>query len=170
MKIKYEYRKPSFLSTIIVILAVLFVCRYFDINLNVNFSTNIDTNSERIEVEFVRHIDGDTTVFNVNGEEKTVRYLAIDTEETVHPTEESTELGYEASEYVENKLQNATLIELEFDPNSDEEDYYGRLLAWIWVDGELLQLELVELDLATVAYVYDDYKYLDELYAAENAN
>ena len=38
-------------------------------------------------------------------------------------------------------------------------DTYDRLLAWVWVDGELLNYKLVEEGLAYVKYLYGDYKY-----------
>ena len=43
-----------------------------------------------------------------------------------------------------------------------------RLLAWIWVDGELLNYQLVRLGLATVKYVNNDkMAYLKALKEAE---
>lgn len=130
-------------------------------------TTTEETVSERIPVTFTRHVDGDTSWFHVDGKDIKVRYLAIDTEETVHPTKEATEIGYTASEYVEETLSSAKKIELEYDANSDAVDKYDRTLAWVWVDGKLFQKELVENGLAKVAYVYADYKYLDQLYAAQ---
>ena len=45
------------------------------------------------------------------------------------------------------------------DENSDIFDNYDRLLAWVWVDGELLNYKLVEEGLAYVKYLYGDYRY-----------
>ena len=56
------------------------------------------------------------------------------------------------------------MIELEYDEGSDREDKYGRQLAWVFVDGELLQRELVAQGLAEVKYIYGDYAYTEELY------
>lgn len=165
---KYNYKKKILIMLLSLFSLLLTACGINSGELYKLIEVSTETTADRVTVEFVRHIDGDTTVFLVDGEETTVRYLAIDTEETVHPTEEATEQGQIASDYVKEKLENATIIELEFDENSDSEDYYGRLLAWVWVDNELLQLELIEKNLATVAYVYGDYKYLDLLYDAEN--
>ena len=40
-------------------------------------------------------------------------------------------------------------------------------MAWVWVDGVLLQQSLVEKGLAEVAYLYDDYQYTSLLQDAE---
>ena len=119
------------------------------------------------KVKFEACVDGDTIKVTLNNEVKTVRFLAVDTPETKHPTKGVEPYGKEASEYTCNKVTNAKKIELEYDKNSDKEDKYGRLLAWIWVDGSLLQKELIDNGLARVAYLYGDYKYTSELQALE---
>lgn len=119
------------------------------------------------KVKFEDCVDGDTIKVTINNEIKTVRFLAIDTPETKHPTKGVEPYGKEASEYTCEKVTNAKKIELEYDENSDKEDKYGRLLAWIWVDGNLLQKELITNGLAKVAYLYDDYKYTSELQELE---
>ena len=78
-------------------------------------------------------------------------------------TKEKEPFGKEASEYVCNTLTNAKKIQLEFDDGSDETDKYGRVLAWVYADGKLLQRELVKQGLAEVKYIYGDYAYTDEL-------
>ena len=129
--------------------------------------TLFDLSNSKEEVEFVRVVDGDTARFILNGEEVTCRFLAIDTPESVKPGTAVEPYGKEASGYTEELLSKADKIELEFDPKSDKEDKYGRLLAWVFIDDELLVIKLLEKGLAEVEYVYDDYKYLDELYKAQ---
>ncbi|MCM1370284.1 MAG: thermonuclease family protein [Clostridium sp.] len=104
-------------------------------------------------------IDGDTASFNYNNDIIKVRFLAIDTPESVHPKKEVESFGKEASIFTCSKLTNATKIELEFDDNSSKTDKYDRYLAWIWVDDILLQDTLIKEGLAEVAYLYGDYKY-----------
>ena len=111
------------------------------------------------KVTFDSCVDGDTFKILLNGEKKSVRMIAIDTPESVHPTKEVEYYGKEASEYTCNKLKNASKIELEYDENSDSEDKYERLIAWVFVDDLLLQEDLIENGYAKVAYLYDDYKY-----------
>lgn len=121
---------------------------------------NVSANEE---VTFSKCVDGDTFKVILNEEEYTVRMLAVDTPETVHPTKGVEYYGKEASNYTCDKLTNAKKIELEYDANSDKKDKYDRLLAWVFVDDELLQELLVENGYAKVAYLYDDYKYTNLL-------
>lgn len=118
----------------------------------------------RKTVQFSKCTDGDTAHFLMDGEDITVRFLAIDTPEY---TKEKEPYGKEASEYTCSAISNATQLELEYDDGSDTSDKYGRHLAWVYVDGRLLQKELVEEGLAEVAYLYGDYAYTDELYEAQ---
>lgn len=113
-------------------------------------------------VELVRCVDGDTARFMVNGVEETIRFLAIDTPETVKPGTPVQPYGKEARDYTCNILTNASEIKLEYE-TKNQTDKYGRSLAWIFVDGELLQKNLIHKGFGKVAYLYGDYKYTDEL-------
>ena len=130
------------------------------------FSTNVM--AEKETVTFSDCVDGDTIKVERNGKQVTVRFLAIDTPETVHPTKGVEPYGKEASDYTCDKVKNAKTLELELDPGSDEFDKYERLLAWIYVDGNLLQSELVSLGYARVAYLYGDYLYTADLQELES--
>ena len=123
--------------------------------------------AKEMSVKFSECVDGDTAKFKYKDEIITTRFLAIDTPETKHPTKGEEPFGKEASEYTCNKLKNAEKIKLEFDEDSDEKDKYDRYLVWVFVDDELLQKKLVRKGLASVAYLYGDYKYTDELEEAE---
>lgn len=143
---------------------------YYDKNFNVTTLEKLSKNNEETEkvmVKFNEGVDGDTVKFEMNGEIIKVRFLAVDTPESVHPTKEVQAYGVEASNFTKEKLKNAKTIELEFDNNSDKTDKYGRYLAWIWVEGELLQDLLVKEGLAKVAYLYADYKYTSLLQESE---
>ena len=59
-------------------------------------------------------------------------------------------------------ITNAEYIVVEYELKN-KVDKYGRSLAWIWVDGNLLQKELVEAGYAEVAYIYGKYKYTESL-------
>lgn len=144
--------------------------KYYDKNLNQTTFEELSQNNqetEKVEVKFVDSVDGDTAEFEMNGETIKVRFLAVDTPESVHPTKEVQAYGVEASNFTKEKLQSAKKIELEFDNNSDKMDKYNRYLAWIWIDGELLQDLLVKEGLAKVAYLYADYKYTEQLQKSE---
>ncbi len=108
-------------------------------------------------------IDGDTAAFIVNGKSYHVRMLAVDTPEVDENLRQLDPWGKAASNYTKSVLNSANQIVLELDPGSDTFDKYGRILAWVWVDGELHNYNLVEQGLAKVAYLYGDYLYTNEL-------
>ena len=127
------------------------------------FLIGINFTYAKEQVQFSSCVDGDTIKITFNNKIYTVRMLAIDTPESVHPTKGVEYQGKEASEYTCNLIKNAKKIELEYDDNSDKTDKYDRLLAWVFVDDILLQKELVANGYAKIAYLYDDYKYTKEL-------
>ena len=118
-------------------------------------------------VKFSDCVDGDTIKVLVDKKEYTIRMLAIDTPESVHPTKGVEYYGKEASNYTCNLVKNAKKLEIEYDDDSDKIDKYDRLLVWVFVDGKLLQKELVSNGYAKVAYLYGDYKYTSELEDAQ---
>lgn len=122
------------------------------------------TANTRESATLAKCVDGDTTHFVVHGNTIKVRYLAIDAPEY---TKEKEPYGKEASDYVCDILTNAQRIELEYDDGSDGVDKYGRTLAWVYADGELLQAGLVNQGLAEVNYIYGDYACTEELKALE---
>lgn len=131
----------------------LFICIFINVNVF----------ADEIKVEFSKCVDGDTAKFIYKDEVITARFLAIDTPESVHPTVGEEPFGKDASNFTCNTLEKADEIVLEFDSNSDKTDKYDRYLVWVFVDGKLLQKELISKGYAEVAYLYDDYKYTEEL-------
>jgi len=125
------------------------------------------SNDQRIPADFVRHVDGDTTVLKIEGKEQKVRFLLIDTPETVKPNTKVQPFGLEASKRTKELLSTASEITFEYD-KGDKTDRYGRALGYILVDGTLLQKTLVREGLARVAYVKEpNTKYLAELEQAQ---
>ncbi|MEV9641904.1 thermonuclease family protein [Mammaliicoccus sciuri] len=119
-----------------------------------------------IPVELVKTIDGDTIKIMYEGKEQTVRYLLIDTPETNHPRLGKQPFGQEAKVRNQELLQKGKL-EIEFDIG-EKYDKYGRLLAYIYIDGKSVQEQLLKEGLARVAYVYPpNTRYLDEFEKAE---
>lgn len=114
----------------------------------------------KVKATLSKCVDGDTTHFRIHDKEAKVRYLAIDTPEY---TKEKEPYGKEASEFVCTLLTQAKQIEIEYDDGSDQQDKYGRTLAWVFADDVLVQAELVKHGLAEVTYLYGDYAYTDEL-------
>lgn len=114
-------------------------------------------------VLFYKCVDGDTAWFLINGKKEKVRFLGINTPESVHSNGIIEDYGLDASNYTCDLLKNADTIYLEYDNNSDRYDKYDRLLAWVFVDNNNLSELLVKKGLAKVDYIYGDYKYVDNL-------
>lgn len=95
------------------------------------------------EVELSACVDGDTAHFTEDGDSWfSVRFLGVDTPESTAAIEE---WGKAASEFTCEKLTNADTIVLEYDENADARTTGDRWLAFVWYDGRLLNLELVEM-------------------------
>ena len=114
--------------------------------------------SKKQTAKFVKAVDGDTAKLSVKGRTYTFRFLAVDTPETVKPNTPVAFMGKRASDYTKSELK-------QYDGNKT--DKYGRRLAWIWVDGKLLQDKLVRKGYARVYYIYGKYRYTDILKTSE---
>ena len=121
---------------------------------------NMDFFKDGYEIVTLESIsDGDTASFRLKTGAYRTRFLSVNTPETANGIEP---WGFKAKEFTTSILQNAKTIILEKDPKLPAEstfDHYDRLLAHVWVDGELLQYKLIEESLATAKYFYDDYRY-----------
>lgn len=106
-------------------------------------------------VQFAAGVDGDTSKFYINGRKQTVRYLLIDTPESVKPNMPVQPFAKEASAFTTNALKRAKSIQLDYDQTGDRGDKYGRLLAYVYVDGKDLNEMLVRQGLARVGFVYE---------------
>lgn len=93
------------------------------------------------EVELVSTTDGDTARFRdiITGEVFILRFLGIDTPETYAGEDP---WGLAASTFTKKRLNEAKTIILESEGARTEA--YGRYLGFVWVDGVLLNLEIVE--------------------------
>lgn len=88
-------------------------------------------------------VDGDTIDVTVDGVEERVRLIGIDTPETKKPETPVQCFGPEASAYTESLLPDGTTLHLERDVEA--RDKYGRLLAYVYVAGSglFVNLEIV---------------------------
>ena len=120
-------------------------------------------NTEKQELLFkvIKVIDGDTIKLE-NGE--IVRYLGIDTPETVHPSKPVQCFGKEAS--AKNKeLVEGKLVKLEKDIT--DRDKYGRLLRYVWIGDLFINDEFVRQGYA-YAYTYPpDVKHNEQFVQAQ---
>lgn len=123
-------------------------------------SYRVINGSNKISIELDSCIDGDTAWFIVDGKKTKVRFLGIDTPESINIKEE---YGVDASNYTCDMLKNAKDIYIEFDSNSKKYDKYDRMLGYVFVDNNNLSELLLSKGLAEVKYIYDEYKYIDRL-------
>jgi micrococcal nuclease len=77
-------------------------------------------------------VDGDTVKVRMGDRTETVRYLGVDTPETVKPGTRVQCFGKQASEY-NRRLVEGRAVRLRY--SVERRDRYGRLLAYVYVDG-----------------------------------
>ena len=120
-----------------------------------------ELNKNRQSVKVTRVIDGDTV--EIEGGQK-VRYIGIDTPETVHPDMKVQCFGKEASN--KNKeLVEGKMVELEKDVS--ETDKYGRLLRYVYIGQIFVNDYLVRQGYAHASSYPPDIKYQGQLQEAE---
>jgi len=105
----------------------------------------------------VRVIDGDTIEVIIDGKAYKVRYIGIDTPETVAPGRPVEWMGKEAYEANKAMVEGKTVY---LEKDVSETDRYGRLLRYVFLeDGTFVNAELVRLGYAQVSTYPPDVKY-----------
>ena len=119
------------------------------------------------QYQVIRVVDGDTIVVDYQGKHEKVRLLCVNTPESEHPDQkQNIPMGKVASKYTQKKLISK-YVDLEFEI-SRLRGYYGRLLAYVFVDGKNLNLDLVRQGLSPYYTKYGkSQKYDAEFRAAE---
>jgi micrococcal nuclease len=93
-----------------------------------------------VTAKVVRVVDGDTIVASVDGHDEYVRYIGVDTPETVKPDTPVQCYGPQAS--AENhRLVEGRALRLVFD--RERRDVYGRLLAYVYAGSRFVNATLV---------------------------
>lgn len=91
--------------------------------------------------EVLRVVDGDTIEVSVEGVEERVRYIGVDTPESVAPGRPVECFGRRAAAFNE-RLVGGRQVSLRFD--RERRDRYGRLLAYVRVGDRDVNAELVQ--------------------------
>ncbi len=128
---------------------------------------------EGIAARVVEIVDGDTVkVFTSSDGKLTVRLLGIDTPELETSLRARREgvadcLAVEASAALSGLIAGKD-IKLELDTNKDSYDKYGRMLAYIFVDGANINQQMIEQGYAyEYTYRAEQYKYQKQFKSAQ---
>lgn len=93
----------------------------------------------------LRAVDGDTIEVMLDGKAEDVRYIGIDTPETVKPDTPVQCFGPQAHRF-NARLVTHKRVRLVF--GVERRDIYGRLLAYVYLDGRFVNAELARRGLA----------------------
>jgi micrococcal nuclease len=112
----------------------------------------------------VRVVDGDTIVVSRGGAQERVRYIGVDTPETVKPRTPVQCFGKKASAF-NHRLVDGRRVRLVVD--AEERDRYGRLLAYVYRvdDGLFVNAELVRRGYATTLTIPPNVRYAERFRA-----
>jgi micrococcal nuclease len=117
-------RAPLFIAAALVVIAVTRGC---------GNDGGSDEPSGPISARVTHVVDGDTIdVELAGGDEDTVRYIGIDTPETVKP-DTPVQCGGPRAHEVNERLVGGRTVTLRFD--AERRDVYGRLLAYVYLPG-----------------------------------
>jgi len=100
-----------------------------------------------------RAVDGDTIEVRLDGKIEDVRYIGVDTPETVKPGEPVQCFGPQASSF-NHRLVEGRRVKLVFDV--ERRDVYGRLLAYVYLGDRFVSAELVRRGLARTLTIPPD--------------
>lgn len=114
--------------------------------------------------DVIRVVDGDTAIVSIDGEDVRVRFIGVDTPESVNPDEsKNTPEGKEASDFTKELLTGKTVY-LEYDAQITDD--YGRTLAYVYLDdgATMVQTLLLEEGLAMTMTIQPNSKYASSFY------
>lgn len=107
-----------------------------------------------------RVVDGDTIYAVIGDRIEAIRYIGINTPETHHPRLGAQPGGQAATE-VNRQLVDGKWIQLTLDVQ--HRDKYGRLLAYVWISGQMVNAQLVHRGYAQAATYPPNVRYADWL-------
>jgi micrococcal nuclease len=112
----------------------------------------------------VRVVDGDTILVSIGGRQERVRYIGVDTPETVKPRTPVQCFGKKASAF-NHRLVDGQEVRLVSDVEA--RDKYGRLLAYVFrtSDGRFVNAELVRRGYATTLTIPPNVRFADRFRA-----
>jgi micrococcal nuclease len=127
---------------LLVLLALALLCGRGEVGgPNGSHEERVTSNGQSAKRAYVtRVIDGDTVAVRIGGRDDEVRYIGIDTPETVKPGTPVQCFGPQASA-VNHRLVENRSVRLVFD--RERRDVYRRLLAYVYVGHRFVNARLV---------------------------
>jgi micrococcal nuclease len=113
---------------------------------------------QSVEARVTRVVDGDTVEATVGGATEDVRYIGVDTPESVKPETPVQCYALEASHFNERLVEGET-VRLDYD--DERRDVYGRLLAYVHLGDEFVNEELVRLGYARTLTIPPNDRYAE---------
>jgi micrococcal nuclease len=104
----------------------------------------------------VRTVDGDTIEARIDGELENVRYIGVDTPETVKPGTPVQCFGHRAAAF-DRHLVEGERVRLVF--GVERRDVYGRLLAYVYIGHRFVNSELVRRGFARTLAIAPNTRY-----------
>ena len=111
-------------------------------------------------------VDGDTVWVQRDGQKVKLRLIGIDTPETHDPRKPVQCFGEAAAAHAESMLAGHQVL-LETDDSQGRLDKYGRELVYVWVDGQLFNLEMIKAGFAHEDTYDTPYRYQQQFKDAE---
>ncbi|WP_051267609.1 thermonuclease family protein [Treponema pedis] len=140
-------KQTKFKLSLIIITVFLIGCKIYSIEKQLVYFSCIkkqeldNLNIKKLfKAEVIKVVDGDTVkvkMLDYNrkfNKVETIRFIGVDTPETVHPKKSVQYFGKEASEYTKREL-NGKIVYLGFDNNL--RDKYNRLLCYCYTEDGL---------------------------------
>ena len=140
-------RRPARPLAILLVLAIVIAARYFFIGDTPDPARDQPLAAGTHTIE--RVVDGDTLLLH---DQVRVRLIGVDTPETVRPDYPVEPFGPEAADFTGRFLAGG---KARFTFDRQREDRFGRKLAYVWVDGQLLNEELLRAGLGRWERGYD---------------
>lgn len=128
--------------------------------------TGRDEPPETAVVPVTRVVDGDTVEVRLDGETEDVRYIGVDTPETVKPGAPVDCFGPQASAF-NHQLVEGRRVRLVF--GVERRDVYDRLLAYVYLGERFVNAELVRRGLARTLTIPPNDRYAGQLKRLEIA-
>lgn len=165
-------RRKSYLELTIFLAVLLFASIFtYSASNTGNNEIKADTVNQELAADsslyvVTRVIDGDTFVYDKNGQATTVRLIGVDTPEIKDPRKPVQCFGQEASNYTKSLLvgQKVKLVTDAYENNLDK---YGRELKYVWrEDGLFVNADLIEKGYAFATPQYK-FEYRDKFSAIQ---